>query len=94
MGDRTINLSAEHFGLKIDEATKRACEESSLIEALEWIAVWESERAIKQAVAYVRTGVSTAAPGQGWDTCFGFCFRHVVEEWKACHPEAHGMIAL
>lgn len=67
--------------MKITEAVKRACEEPTLLDALTWIAVWESERAIEQAHAYKMTGVSTGAQG-GWDTCFKVCFSLVMEEWS------------
>ncbi len=71
-----------NMGMNIDEAVKCACEEPDLASALTWICVWESERVVKQAHEYLNTGVSTAAPGQGWDTLFGICIRRVMEAWK------------
>lgn len=63
------------------EAAEQACQEPTLLDALTWIAVWECERAIKQAHAYKLTGVSTAAQG-GWDTCFKLCFSLVMQAWE------------
>lgn len=66
---------------KLDEAVRKACEQPSLVDALTWIAVWESERAIQQARRFFETGTSTAAHGGGWDTCFKVCFERVMKEY-------------
>lgn len=69
--------------MRIDEAVKRACEESTLLDALSWIAVWESDRVVRQAKHFFETGERTGAhPGTAWDTCFEICFKQVFEEWK------------
>ncbi len=68
--------------MNIDEAVARACEEPTLTKALSWIAIWESERAIAQAIEWKRTGTSTASHGGGWDTCFEYHFERVMEAWK------------
>lgn len=68
--------------MNISQAVVRACEEPTLVEALSWIAVWESEHAIKQALLWKETGVSTASHGGGWDTCFKYCFTLVFQEWS------------
>lgn len=68
--------------MNIDEAIKRALEEPTLIKALSWIAVWESERAIQQARRYFETKVPTGSHGGGWDTCFEYCFNRVSEAWS------------
>jgi hypothetical protein len=73
--------------LKIDAAVARACEEPTLVDALSWIAVWESERAIRQAIEWKRTGVSTASHGGGWDTCFKHCFEAVMARWALLHKD-------
>ena len=73
--------------MNIDEAVNRACEEPTLTKALSWIAIWESERAIVQAIEWKRTGVSTASHGGGWDTCFEYCFKRVIEAWQTRYPE-------
>jgi len=56
--------------MNITEATHRACEEPTLADALTWICIWESERVVKQARANTQ-----------WETCFGICIRHVMEEY-------------
>lgn len=67
--------------MNVYEAVERACEEPSLVQALSWIADWECDRAIKQARKYFETGESTAGHGGGWDTCFEFCFKGVMEAY-------------
>lgn len=68
--------------MNIDEAVLKACEEPTLVDALTWIAVWESERAIRQAERFFKTGESTASHGGGWDTCFRTCFKRVLERYE------------
>lgn len=66
----------------VNQAVKRACQEPTLLDALNWIAVWESERVVRQARAYFETGVSTAGHGGGWDTCFRHCFSLVMKRYS------------
>lgn len=66
--------------MPLTEAVEKACQESTLLDALTWIAVWECERVVKQAREFARTGVSTSATGR-WDTLFRMCFAGVMEEW-------------
>lgn len=68
--------------MNITDATARACQEPTLVDALSWIAVWESERAIEQARKFFETGVATGSNGAGWDTCFRFCFQQVMDAWE------------
>lgn len=67
--------------MDIDEAVKRACKEPTLHEALVSIAIWENERAIKEALKYYETGEITASHGGGWDTCFRVCFDMVLKRY-------------
>lgn len=69
--------------MDLSQAVARACEEGSRLDALTYIAVWESERIIAQAREFDRTGIRTGANEGGWDTCFRQCFREVMEEWEA-----------
>ena len=64
--------------MNIDQAVTRACEEQTLLDALNWICVWESERAIKQA----REQYGSGADGAGWDTCFKHCLDRVMVEYQ------------
>ena len=57
----------------ISEAVKKACEEPTLLDALSWICVWESERAIKQALN---------SQGTKWDTCFKHILKQVMDQYK------------
>ena len=70
--------------MNITEATKRALQEPNLDEALSWICVWESERAIDQA----RFRYGSGADGQGWDTLFGFCIKQVMDAWNERQRQA------
>lgn len=69
--------------MNVDEAVARACAESTLADALSWIAIWDTERAIKQAILWKETGVSTASHGGGWDTCFKYLFERVLHMYNA-----------
>jgi hypothetical protein len=67
----------------LDEAVRTACEQPSLVDALSWIAVWECERAIRQAREFDRTGIKTAGNGGCWDTCFKTCFEQVIYHYSS-----------
>lgn len=56
--------------MKLSEAVNRACQEPTLLEALSWICVWESERIVRQAKASAH-----------WQTCFGACIELVLKEY-------------
>ena len=64
--------------MNIDQAVARACEEPTLLDALSWICVWESERAIRQA----RENYGSGTDGAGWDTCFRFCLSRTMESYN------------
>lgn len=57
--------------MNLTEAVERAIEEPTLIDALTWICVWESERII----AYARNNPQ-------WDTCFKFFLKEVTKAWE------------
>ena len=69
--------------MNVYEAAERACQEPTLLDALAYIALWESERVVKQAHEALLTGVPKGANGAGWDTCFKRCFELVLENYKA-----------
>ncbi len=62
--------------MNISQATERACKQPTLLDALAWICVWESERIVKQAKRNLRD-----AEGKGWDTCFKACLKSVMEKY-------------
>ena len=63
--------------MDLPEAVDRACQEPSLIDALTYICIWESERIVKQ----VRENYGSGSYG-AWDTCFRHCISHVMKEYK------------
>ena len=67
--------------MNITEATERACQEPTLLDALSWICVWESERVVKQAQRHFATGERTP-DGAGWETCFKVCLKSVMEKYS------------
>lgn len=69
------------YGNNIDDAVRYSCQEPTLVDALTAIAIWENERAIKQAKKFFETGVSTAPCGGGWETCFHLCFKLVMKSY-------------
>lgn len=58
--------------MTLQEAVGRACEKPTLVEALTYICVLESERVVKQARANPQ-----------WETCFMQCIKPVLEVWGA-----------
>jgi len=63
------------LGMNITEATKRACQEPTLLDALSFICVWESERVVKQA-----------RENEQWETCFKVCLESVLDNFKTESP--------
>lgn len=56
--------------ITFDKAIARACEEPSLLKALVWVAMWENDRAVKQAREHSR-----------WETCFERMFEGVFAKY-------------
>jgi heme A synthase len=56
--------------MKLNEAVRRALEETTLVKALVFIAIWETARVVNQA-----------RHSPTWDTCFERCFKDVIEAW-------------
>jgi hypothetical protein len=54
----------------VSKLVERATLEPTLAKALSWIAIWESERAIKQA-----------RNNPTWETCFEILFQQVLENY-------------
>lgn len=52
----------------IDQAIVRACQEPTLTKALAFIAIWECERVIPIAHAFLSGKEIRNADGQGWHT--------------------------
>lgn len=82
-------MAAQHFHswlsyMTLKEAVARACEEPTLLDALTWIAVWESERVVQQARKFYETEARNP-DGSGWDTCFRACFAPVMQAWEKKH---------
>ena len=72
----------------IKEAVIRACQEPTLLDALTWICIWESERVIYQARYNFGSGSNEA----GWDTCFRVCLKQVMESYeKLSNQESKAM---
>lgn len=65
--------------MNITEAVKRACEEPTLVEALAWICIWESERVIAQVLINYEAGTEEDV----YDTCFKYCLQQVMKEYIA-----------
>ncbi len=69
--DHASGCPLDHSAANIDEAVARACRETTLLDALTWIAVWENNRAVKQA-----------GENDRWETCFRANFRRVMEKFQ------------
>jgi methylmalonyl-CoA mutase cobalamin-binding subunit len=79
--------------MTITEAVEHACEEPTLVKALVWIAVWDTERAVRQAIEWSRTGISTASHDGGWDTCFEVLFDAVVAKYGSKYIAFSGVLS-
>lgn len=68
--------------MRIAEAVEKACQEPSLVAALSFICLWESERIVKQAHKNL-TNNTPANPdtGQMWETCFEICIKSVLDRY-------------
>jgi len=64
--------------MNIIEAVNRACKEPTLLDALSFICVWESERIVKQ----VLNNYGSGSNGTMWDTYFKVCLKSVLENYK------------
>lgn len=74
--------------MDLNEAATTACKEKTLTDALTYIAIWESERVLKQALESHKTKVTLSSDGTRgviWDTCFKVCFESVAKKWQAEH---------
>jgi hypothetical protein len=67
--------------MSFQEAVDRACEEPTLADALSWIALWECERVIPIAHNSLNGMGKKGPDGQGWDTCFAYLIREVMEQY-------------
>lgn len=65
--------------MNITEALDRACQEPSLLDALTWMAVWENDRAVHQALRNKESG-ERAPEGGLWETCFRHSFQRLLEQ--------------
>ena len=63
--------------MNISEAVEKACQEPTLLKALTWICVWESERIVKQAKKEL-----VDIEGKGWDTCFEVCLGIIIKTYE------------
>jgi hypothetical protein len=60
----------------LQEQIAIACKEPTLAKALAHIAVWEADRAVRQAL---RNEVGPS--GQTWDSCFGYMFEELLKAY-------------
>lgn len=58
---------------QLDTALAAAMEKSTLLEALSWLSVWDTERAIAQA---------KTNEWQSWETTSLFLFTHLTKQWN------------
>lgn len=71
-----------------EEALRRACEEPTLAEALTWLAIWDCDRAVHQALrndAARREHREHPATSHGglYETTFLICFKRLLERWDS-----------
>ena len=61
-----------------------ACQEPTLIDALTFIAIWDCNRAVRQAIEHEKAG--TREPdGFLYHSMFKRCFKEVLTRWEKEH---------
>ena len=82
------------YDMDIYKAIKVACEKPTLLDALTWICLWESERVVRQALTNctydgitIRRTEAGKDQEKGWDTCFKVCLGAVMEAWHEKHKQ-------
>lgn len=60
--------------MSITEIVEQSCKQSTLAAALAYVAIWETERVVKQA-----------RQNPTWDTCFEYIFNCVIDQWNKTH---------
>jgi len=60
------------------EIIKKACQESTLLDALTYACICESERIVKQ----VTTNYGSGRDGAGWDTCFKIYLKEILTRYN------------
>ena len=81
--------------MDLNEAVTVACREETLVDALTYIAVWDSERAVRQAIENYKTKVTLSSEGTFgfvWDTCFKVCFEAVILKWQKERDETQKLL--
>lgn len=71
----TGNPTPPHGGSGVMTPIDRACQEPTLVKALAYIALWESERIVRWAREHDQ-----------WDSCFEFLIGQVMERYR-CPPQ-------
>ena len=66
----------------LDEAVQCACRERTLLDALTWIAAWETEQIVRRNIRRRYIAVESI-----WPAFFEESFDHVILEWRKTHPE-------
>ena len=60
-----------------EKIIKKACQEPTLLEALTYACICESERIVKQAT----TNFGSGRDGAGWDTCFRVTIKAILDRY-------------
>ena len=68
--------------LSFPEAVERACQEPTLLDALTWVALWETTRIVAQAVRNERD----PRTGALYDTCFTWYFEQILARYEKVAP--------
>lgn len=66
--------------MNITEATAKACEKPTLVDALSWICVWETDRVVKQYKKNLDEGTVEHCGGT-YETCFRYCIQSVMDRY-------------
>ena len=67
--------------MNIKEATNRALQEESLLDAITFMAIWENDRAVKQAIRNYESEERNP-DGSMYDTCFRSAFQYLLSKYE------------
>lgn len=60
--------------MNFNEAVEEACKKPTLVDALTYICVWESERVVKYTKEF---------PDEQWESCFHYCINNVIQKYNS-----------
>ena len=74
---KLINIDKYKYADPFEKIIIKACQEPTLLDALTYACICESERIVKQAT----TNFGSGRDGTGWDTCFRVTLKAILDRY-------------